>query len=148
MLQRLRERFSDQAVRETFWQLPQVRATGCGGLMMLNRLSGLARTRLAGHRCGCLTEAWQRFGGSVATHPLVVEQLADLARSRCVTSVGTGGEVKAAFPTWGRHLALSKDVLKRNGKKGLFDLGNAEIILPAAADAARRCAMPGVTCRR
>ncbi|BAW25991.1 MULTISPECIES: glycosyltransferase [Pseudomonas] len=26
MLQRLRERFSDQAVRETFWQLPQVRA--------------------------------------------------------------------------------------------------------------------------
>jgi CelD/BcsL family acetyltransferase involved in cellulose biosynthesis len=30
---------------------------------------------------------------------------------------------------------LSKDVLKRNGKKGLFDLGNAEIILPAAADA-------------
>ena len=26
MLQRLRERFSDQAVREAFWQLPQVRA--------------------------------------------------------------------------------------------------------------------------
>lgn len=26
MLQRLHERFSDQAVRDTFWQLPQVRA--------------------------------------------------------------------------------------------------------------------------
>jgi len=26
MLERLRERFSDQAVRDTFWQLPQVRA--------------------------------------------------------------------------------------------------------------------------
>jgi glycosyltransferase involved in cell wall biosynthesis len=26
MLQRLQQRFSDQAVRDTFWQLPQVRA--------------------------------------------------------------------------------------------------------------------------
>ncbi|MCO7632401.1 MULTISPECIES: antimicrobial resistance protein Mig-14 [Pseudomonas] len=80
--------------------------------------------------------AWQRFGGSVATHPLVVEQLADLAQIP-VRYLGwrQDGELKAAIPTWGRHLALSKDVLKRMGKKGLFDLGNAEIILPAAADA-------------
>lgn len=35
---------------------------------------------------------------------------------------------------WGRDLAI-QDVLKRSGKKGLFDLGNAEIILPIAADA-------------
>jgi hypothetical protein len=33
-------------------------------------------------------------------------------------------------------------VLKRRGKKGLFDLGNAEIILPAAPMPRRRCAMP------
>ena len=81
-------------------------------------------------------EAWARFGGSVATHPLVVEQLAELAQIP-VRYLGwlQGGELKAAIPTWGRHLALSKDVLKRAGKKGLFDLGNAEIILPAAADA-------------
>ena len=46
------------------------------------------------------------------------------------------GELKAAIPTWGRHLALAKDVLKHAGKKALFDLGNAETILPAAADAA------------
>ncbi|MCO7594381.1 MULTISPECIES: antimicrobial resistance protein Mig-14 [Pseudomonas] len=80
--------------------------------------------------------AWQRFGGSVATHPLVVEQLADLAQIP-VRYLGwrQDGELKAAIPTWGRHLALSKDVLKRMGKKGLFDLGNAEIILPATADA-------------
>lgn len=80
-------------------------------------------------------DAWQRFGGSVATHPLVVEQLADLAGIP-VRYLGwfQGGELKAALPTWGRHLALSKDVLKREGKKGLFDLGNAEIILPAAMD--------------
>ncbi|WP_139673917.1 antimicrobial resistance protein Mig-14 [Pseudomonas sp. F16(2018)] len=80
-------------------------------------------------------DAWQRFGGSVATHPLVVEQLADLAGIP-VRYLGwfQGGELRAALPTWGRHLALAKDVLKREGKKGLFDLGNAEIILPAAMD--------------
>jgi CelD/BcsL family acetyltransferase involved in cellulose biosynthesis len=42
------------------------------------------------------------------------------------------GELQAALPAWGRHLALSKDVLKQQGKRGLFDLGNAEIILPVA----------------
>ncbi|MFJ4432625.1 antimicrobial resistance protein Mig-14 [Pseudomonas sp. NPDC089395] len=82
-------------------------------------------------------EAWARFGGSVATHPLVIEQLADLAQIP-VRYLGwhQSGELKAAVPAWGRHLALSKEVLKRAGKKGLFDLGNAELILPAAADAA------------
>lgn len=80
--------------------------------------------------------AWERFGGSVATHPLVVERLAALAHIP-VRYLGweQSGELKAAIPTWGRSLALSKDVLKSHGKKGLFDLGNAELILPAAADA-------------
>ncbi|WP_313301633.1 antimicrobial resistance protein Mig-14 [Pseudomonas sp.] len=80
--------------------------------------------------------AWARFGGSVATHPLVVEQLAELAQIP-VRYLGwyRAGELQAAIPTWGRHLVLSKEVLKRAGKKALFDLGNAEIILPAAADA-------------
>lgn len=82
-------------------------------------------------------QAWARFGGSVATHPLVVSQLADLAQIPVrYLAWHQGDELKAAIPTWGRHLALSKDVLKRSGKKALFDLGNAEIILPAAADAA------------
>lgn len=82
-------------------------------------------------------QAWARFGGSVATHPLVVSQLADLAQIPVrYLAWHQAGELKAAIPTWGRHLALSKDVLKRSGKKALFDLGNAEIILPAAADAA------------
>jgi len=82
-------------------------------------------------------QAWQRFGGSVATHPRVLEPLAELAQIP-VRYLGwyQGNELKAAIPTWGRQLALSKDVLKRAGKKGLFDLGNAELILPAAADAA------------
>jgi CelD/BcsL family acetyltransferase involved in cellulose biosynthesis len=66
----------------------------------------------------------------------VVERLAGLADIP-VRYLGwfVAGELRAAMPTWGRHLALSKDVLKREGKRGLFDLGNAEIILPAAEDA-------------
>lgn len=81
-------------------------------------------------------QAWQRFGGSVATHPLVIERLAGLAEIP-VRYLGweKDGDIKAAIPTWGRALALSKDVLKSRGKKGLFDLGNAELILPIAADA-------------
>jgi hypothetical protein len=81
-------------------------------------------------------QVWHRFGGSVATHPQVVERLAALAEIP-VRYLGfeQGGELNAAIPTWGRSLALSKDVLKRHGKKGLFDLGNAELILPAAVDA-------------
>lgn len=77
--------------------------------------------------------AWNKFGGSVATHPQVLERLAGLAGIP-VRYLGweQDGELVAAVPCWGRHLALSKDVLKRQGKRGLFDLGNAEIILPMA----------------
>lgn len=80
-------------------------------------------------------EAWQRFGGSVATHPQVIERLAGLA-GLPVRYLGwfERDEIRAALPVWGRHLALSKDVLKQHGKRGLFDLGNAEIILPMACD--------------
>lgn len=82
-------------------------------------------------------QVWARFGGSVATHPQVVQRLAALA-GLPVRYLGfeRGGELVAALPAWGCHLALSKEGLKAAGKKGLFDLGNAEIILPAS-DAAQ-----------
>lgn len=81
-------------------------------------------------------EAWARFGGSVITQPQVVARLAGLAGvpvrylGHCVD-----GELRAAIPTWGRHLALSRRVLKRRGLRNLFDLGNAEVILPVAPNA-------------
>ncbi|MDP1007686.1 hypothetical protein, partial [Klebsiella pneumoniae] len=66
----------------------------------------------------------------------VIERLAGLAQIPVrYLAWEQAGELKACIATWGRDLALSKDVLKRSGKKGLFDLGNAEVILPAAADA-------------
>ncbi|MGK4343670.1 GNAT family N-acetyltransferase [Ectopseudomonas oleovorans] len=103
---------------------------------MLNRLQFWRERGWAPINAADYAEAWARFGGSVATHPEVVARLADLAGIP-VRYLGwqSGGELKAAIPTWGRHLALSKDVLKQQGKRGLFDLGNAEIILPLAADA-------------
>lgn len=79
---------------------------------------------------------WEAFGGSVATHPVVVERLCALAQVP-VRYLGYyhEGQLVAGVPCWGRHLALSRDVLKRKGKRGLFDLGNAEVILPVAAGA-------------
>ncbi|MDB6145744.1 MAG: family N-acetyltransferase [Pseudomonas sp.] len=103
---------------------------------MLNRLQGWRERGWTPIDASAYAQAWQRFGGSVATHPLVVERLAGLAEIP-VRYLGweQGGELQAAIPTWGRSLALSKDVLKSHGKKGLFDLGNAELILPVAAGA-------------
>ncbi|OCR24363.1 acetyltransferase [Pseudomonas syringae] len=102
---------------------------------MLNRLRGWRERGWIQIDADAYQQAWQRFGGSVATHPLVVERLAGLAEIP-VRYLGweQDGDIKAAIPTWGRSLALSKDVLKSRGKKGLFDLGNAELILPIAAD--------------
>ncbi|WP_426201643.1 antimicrobial resistance protein Mig-14 [Pseudomonas sp. TWP3-1] len=103
---------------------------------MLNRFQGWRERGWSLVDASTYAQAWQRFGGSVATHPMVVERLADLAGIPVrYLAWELQGEMQAAIPTWGRDLALSKDVLKRNGKKGLFDLGNAELILPAAADA-------------
>ncbi|AKA27017.1 GNAT family N-acetyltransferase [Pseudomonas chlororaphis] len=104
---------------------------------MLNRFQGWRERGWSVVDASTYAAAWQRFGGSVATHPLVVERLANLAGIPVrYLAWEQAGEVRAAIPTWGRDLALSKDVLKRRGKKGLFDLGNAELILPAAPEAA------------
>ncbi|MFY0729233.1 antimicrobial resistance protein Mig-14 [Pseudomonas sp. NFX15] len=102
---------------------------------MLNRFQGWRERGWAVVDASTYADTWQRYGGSVATHPMVVERLAQLADIPVrYLAWMQGDEVKAAIATWGRDLALSKDVLKRRGKKGLFDLGNAEIILPAADD--------------
>lgn len=103
---------------------------------MLSRLQFWRERGWATISAADYAEAWARFGGSVATHPEVVARLADLATIP-VRYLGwyVDGELQAAIPTWGRHLALSKDVLKQQGKRGLFDLGNAEIILPLATGA-------------
>nr|WP_090263332.1 GNAT family N-acetyltransferase [Pseudomonas panipatensis] len=103
---------------------------------MLNHLRVFRERGWTAIDAAAYADAWQRFGGSVATHPQVVERLAGLAGIP-VRYLGwiVDGQVRAAIPAWGRHLALSKEVLKHAGKKALFDLGNAEVILPIAEDA-------------
>lgn len=81
-------------------------------------------------------ETWLRLGGSVATHPEIVARLSRLADvSMRYLGWPLDGELQAAVPIWDGHLALSRDVLKRRGQRDLFDLGNAEVILPIAKGA-------------
>lgn len=85
---------------------------------MLNRFQGWRERGWVQVDASTYAQTWQRFGGSVATHPLVVERLAHLADIPVrYLAWEQDGEVKAAIPTWGRDLALSKDVLKRTGKR-------------------------------
>lgn len=111
---------------------------------MLSRIRSLRERGWTEVSAAVYAQSWALFGGSVATHPLVIERLASLADIPVrYLAWKEHGTVKAAIATWGRHLALSKEVLKQRGKKGLFDLGNAELILPVAADAKvnlRHCA--------
>lgn len=78
-------------------------------------------------------KAWHRYGGSFATHPEVVARLSAFLELP-VRYLGwhVDGQLQAAMPCSGRYLALAKDVLKRERKRGLLDLGNAEVILPIA----------------
>ncbi|MFB4391614.1 MULTISPECIES: GNAT family N-acetyltransferase [unclassified Pseudomonas] len=78
-------------------------------------------------------KAWHRYGGSFATHPEVVARLSAFLELP-VRYLGwhADGQLQAAMPCSGRYLALAKDVLKRERKRGLLDLGNAEVILPIA----------------
>ncbi len=78
-------------------------------------------------------ELWHLHGGSVITHPDVVARLSDLA-GLPVRYLGwaSEGRIAGALASWDRYLALSKNALKHFGRKRLFDLGNAEYILPVA----------------
>lgn len=69
---------------------------------MLNRLRAFRERGWREVDAPTYAQAWQRFGGSVATHPLVVEQLAEMAGIP-VRYLGweSAGELVAAIPTWG-----------------------------------------------
>ena len=102
---------------------------------MLNRFRCLRERGWQEIDAGTYADAWHTHGGSVVTHPEVVARLSGLA-GLPVRYLGwvREGRVDAALAAWGRHLALSREALKQFGRKRLFDLGNAEVILPAAPD--------------
>ena len=98
---------------------------------MLNLVPAFREKGWTAIDAGTYAITWHRFGGSVMTHPAVVERLSILAGID-VKYLGwfRGDEIVGAIATWGRYLALSRKALKRYGRKNAFDLGNAEVILP------------------
>lgn len=79
---------------------------------------------------------WHTYGGSVATHPQIIERLSELVNMP-VRYLGwqQDNQLVGAIACWDNCLALSRNKLKKIGKKSYFDLGNAEIILPMAETA-------------
>ncbi|MCL1825698.1 MAG: antimicrobial resistance protein Mig-14 [Betaproteobacteria bacterium] len=100
---------------------------------MLNRIRAFRERGWTEISASDYADVWQRYGGSVATHPAFVERLSGLAEIP-VRYLGwqRAGVLVAAIPVWGRYLALSKLALKAAGKKRIFDIGDAEVILPVA----------------
>ncbi len=100
---------------------------------MLNRIRAFRERGWTEISASDYEEAWKRYGGSVATHPAFVERLSKFAEMP-VRYLGwqRDGALVAAVPVCGRYLALSNLALKAAGKKRIFDIGNAEVILPVA----------------
>lgn len=81
-------------------------------------------------------EAYQTFGGSFLMNPLVVESMSSLA-SIPVTYFACyqNDSLSGAIPVWRNYLAGDKRYLKKINKRRIFDVGNAEVILPVSHDA-------------
>jgi CelD/BcsL family acetyltransferase involved in cellulose biosynthesis len=80
--------------------------------------------------------AFERFGGSFAVHPRVLALVASLAK-RPVRYVGLmhKGELVAAVPLWGQHIAATSLALSAYKQSHLIDVGNQELVLPVAENA-------------
>lgn len=80
--------------------------------------------------------AYDLFGGSVLSHPLTlnaIEAVVDLPIQ--YYAFYQEDILQAVIPVWKKWVAGSKKGLKNMARKGVVDLGNAELILPIAADA-------------
>jgi hypothetical protein len=76
-------------------------------------------------------EVYAELGGSVLSNPLVVDALS-LTTGLPINyyALFDGGQIVAAIPVWKKWVAGSKKALKKSNKKGMVDMGNAELILP------------------
>ena len=77
--------------------------------------------------------AFERFGGSFAVHPRVVELVASLAK-RPVRYAGAiaKGNLVAAVPLWGQAILATKLSLEIYKVSHLIDVGDSEVVLPVA----------------
>jgi hypothetical protein len=81
-------------------------------------------------------ETWQRFGGSVITHPDILDFLHQ--RFDCkpcfLGKTDKQGNLSAAIATWGNTIAGDKSALARLGIDDRYDFGSPEVILPLGPD--------------
>jgi len=98
--------------------------------------------RTRGWRVICAVEyprCYERFGGSVITHPDVLDLLHARMplRPRYLGLKGKNGELVGAVCRWGNRLAGDERVL-RDVVQAHFDLGAPEIVLPVSSAAGKR----------
>ncbi|MBW1646150.1 MAG: GNAT family N-acetyltransferase [Deltaproteobacteria bacterium] len=76
-------------------------------------------------------EAYGLYGGSVITHPRVVATIsAMVAMAPRYLALYRDGRLLGALALWGDYLAGDKRCLKKIGRRRVYDLGNAEVVLP------------------
>lgn len=81
------------------------------------------------------SKAWHRWGGSVATHPEIIQKISDVVKvDTRYLGIYKNLRLEAAVPAWGNYIALSKDALIPLGKASYYDLGKSEVIIPKAPD--------------
>jgi hypothetical protein len=79
--------------------------------------------------------AFERFGGSFAVHPRVVDLVCALSRRPArYMGLAHGGEIVAAAPLWGERVLATRAALDAYGASALIDVGDAEVVLPVARD--------------
>lgn len=107
---------------------------------------------------GTYADAWQRFGGSVATHPVVVERLAHLARIPVrYLAWGAGRRIESRDPDVGPRLGLVQGRAQASRQKKACSIWAMQrsfcprqrmpTCLCAIVVATFRCSMKGVSAR-
>lgn len=80
-------------------------------------------------------DLYKKLGGSVLTHPTTINAMSMVADIDVqYYLLEQEGEPVAAIPVWQKWLAGHKVALKKSGKKGVVDMGNAEVILPISTN--------------
>jgi hypothetical protein len=79
--------------------------------------------------------AFERFGGSFAVHPRVVDLVCALAdRPARYMGLECGTKIVAAAPLWGERVLATRQALEAYDASFLIDVGDAEVVLPVASD--------------
>ncbi len=79
------------------------------------------------------TNAYQEYGGSFLTHPMVIDAMSSMASIETkFYGCYKNDHLAGALATWGSYLAGDKRYLQKIKQRRLFDVGNAEVILPVS----------------